>query len=617
MDDSTQSKALKLLQETRSNYENLLEKRMSQLTEVYKEYTEFTIKPQSTWSTEFKVNKMHEVAEKILPRIIARNPRWIVAPYNIDNFADTDDVVELRGQLTQLEYGTDEYRQLDADLYKKKTETAQQQSSAVQDYLAYLWDEYNMNIPARLFAKSGVVFGKAWCKVGYKYQTAVITSEIEGKEVKEEKVTGEYPCIIPKSFTEILYDPNYIDGRDRPAIIELTYNVRVSQILQNKNKYINVDKLKELAMQNQSDTEQWRQAVKSITGISDYDGSGVDFNTLTLTSYYGYFCPTDNLEDEKMYEIMTVNDLLVIKYEEIEEFPFEDWNCFEDPETGFARGFLEPIVGLQKELNFKKNSASEYINKALMRQVIWSKNSGIDPRTINDPVIVTSKTSSEAQANFIELSKPEINSSYFQESNDFERQIQGMTFTVDTANARSQEALTNTATGAKIKFYETNAVLDEVRKHFEQALENIAYKMLNMAFKNMDDNIVFKKQGSEGYWEMNKEALRNAIQKYSIKIEVGSSSYDDAESRREDAIAFFNLMNEAKQAGANVDVNAVVRDIVSTFEKKTPAKYMGLNIEQAVGDVMGTGGGQLNPEEMTANNQTQGERITKNIVGNI
>jgi hypothetical protein len=36
---------------------------------------------------------------------------------------------------------------------------------------------------------------------------------------------------------------------------------------------------------------------------------------------------------------------------------------------------VEPILSLQEEQNFKKNSASEYVNNALNRSWIWSPNS--------------------------------------------------------------------------------------------------------------------------------------------------------------------------------------------------------------------------------------------------
>ena len=90
--------------------------------------------------------------------------------------------------------------------------------------------------------------------------------------------------------------------------------------------------------------------------------------------FYG-LCDIKDNDDERLYEIWVVNNMLVIKVEEITQIPIEQIRCFEDTETNLATGFLEAIVGLQKEMNFKKNSASEYINHALNRSWLRSPNS--------------------------------------------------------------------------------------------------------------------------------------------------------------------------------------------------------------------------------------------------
>ena len=74
----------------------------------------------------------------------------------------------------------------------------------------------------------------------------------------------------------------------------------------------------------------------------------------------------------------------------------------------------------------------------------------------------------QVDGNFREIPFRQLPMDYFNEQNDFERQIQAVTFTVDTSNPKNQQALTNTATGARIKFFESNVVIDEIRKHFEQ-----------------------------------------------------------------------------------------------------------------------------------------------------
>lgn len=95
-----------------------------------------------------------------------------------------------------------------------------------------------------------------------------------------------------------------------------------------------------------------------------------------------------------------------------------------------------------------------------------------------------------------------------------------MTFTVDTSNQRNAQALTNTATGARIKFYESNVVLDQVRKNYEEGMVRIAYKLLQTTAENIENNIIIKKIDEDGFWDINKEAILNAIDKYDIRIET-------------------------------------------------------------------------------------------------
>lgn len=67
-------------------------------------------------------------------------------------------------------------------------------------------------------------------------------------------------------------------------------------------------------------------------------------------------------------------------------------------------------------------------------------------------------------------------------------------------------------------------------------------------YENMDNNIVIKKLQDEGFWQVNKEVFRDVLRRYAIRVEVGSSSFDTEEQRREDAIARWNLALSAAKA---------------------------------------------------------------------
>lgn len=620
-DYAEQERLARDVKDTYERYKELNSKRNQVMLQIYKTFAEYKEKRLAEWQTTFKVNKAHEVVERVLPRLIAKNPRWIVEPKVEDFYED----VEL----------PDEPQQKQEEL-KRRSQLRNEYAKAVQDYLSYLFEEYHLEKPLRAYAKNLIVYGKARAKIGYKYEIvrqfkdpkykAEVEMDDQGVEIKgeaeptvEESVAGEYPTIEVKSWTEVLTDPRYREVRDMPAYIEIINAARWSDIKRNKD-YFNLDKVKEvqsIRARNYEDDTNDPNAILTIAGVNWVEDAPPDKGSMTLLKYYGFWNhKVDDYKGEKMYEVTIVKECgVVIGFKEITRIPFVECDCFEDTETNYATGFVEPIMGLQKELNFKKNSASEYINQSLNRTWIWSDQSGIDPRDlVSKPgnIIVTTKSGPEAQANCVELPMRQLPSDFFQEQLDIERQIQGQTFTVDTSNPKGEQALTNTATGMRIEFFESNSVIDQVRKQFEQALSELAYQLLQETFEKMDENIVLKKMDADEYWEINREALRDAVKRYTIKVEVNSSSFDDIDNRRKDAIAFFNMLLQAQQAGVPVKLDKAVTDILQTFEKRNPADYFEPpNMAELAQQMPGAegmppeggappgGGGQpVNPEDM-------------------
>lgn len=562
-----QKEAIIYISQTAELYKDMLKDYRNRMLDVYQEYSTFKQPKLADWKTTFKVNKAHEVVNKITPRIMSKTPSWIVSfkPDVLNEVNRLDNVEERMARVEQL-----------------KT-----MSVAVQDYLSHIFDKYNLIEPARLWAKNMIIYGNSFAKIRFKYEmasTAKPTNKeevyidpetweeiVEKKEKEiEEYVRWEYPTIEVKSWADILYDPRYKTFEEVPAIIETTNWVRLAELKRNKDKYINLDKIDQIPSLSAfaQDPDSYRKQLMALTGIDcSWTAQGIDKNALSLKTFHWLYAIGD--KEERMYKITTVNDLFVICFEEISQNPFEMIRCFEDTETLLSWGFVEPIIWLQQELNFKKNSASEYVNQALNRSFVRNPNSWINPRDlVSKPwnVIPTSRSIEDVQANLFEIPMRTLTSDYFQEQNDFERQIQAVTFTVDTSNPQNQQALTNTATGARIKFFESNIVIDDKRKAFERGLKRLAYKLLNETYENMEENIVIKKQGDEWYWEINKELLRNAIQKYEIRVEIGSSSYETIEDRREDAIAKYNLWLQAKKTGVPVDLTKLFSKIMETFE---------------------------------------------------
>lgn len=542
------------IKETFNNYYQLNLSHREEMTDIYREYRSFKTDKRNNWNSWFKVNYAHTTVNKTLPRLIAKNPRWLVN-LKTDEFTAEDKFLQGLEKAERLE--------------KMRLMT-----KWVQAYLSYIWERYNLREPARLWAKNMLIYWNSYAKIKFKYETTRIKEDWKIVE----KVIGEYPTIDPISWTNIYVDPRYVILEDMPAIIEVTERVRLADLKLREEKYFNLDKIEGLPDQWEfkASPESSRMRIYEITWIPTTDISNwINKNELTLRTFYWKYAL--EWKEESLYKITTVNDWVMIEFEEIISIPFEDIKCFDDTETHFAVWMVEPIVSLQNEANFKKNSASEYINNALNRSWIWSPNSWVNPRDLvsrPNNIISTTADAVTAQNNLIELPHRQLTTDYFQEQNDIERQIQASTFTVDTSASPSQQALTNTATGIRVKFFENNAVIDELRKHFEEWLEKLSYKLLEATFDNMEDNIVIKKTWEEGFWEINKELLRDSLNKYEIKVEVNSSSFDDIESRREDALWFFNVLSQWAQMWIPVDMTEALKDVINTFEKRDIEKFI-------------------------------------------
>jgi len=554
INETKQSEVVRHIQDTFSNYETQSKQWRDRMTRIYKSISTFDNQKLQPRETTFKVNKAHEIENRILPRIMSKQPKPIVSYCNDDYLSDPSiNINEL--------------------------------TDAIEDRLENIYEKQDMIESLRHRARAWVRYWMSFAKLSPKYRIKrtpenkeeIVLDEMGNevpqitKRVKEE-VYEQYTGIDIKSRTDIYFDPRYTRLEDMPSIIDITRNARLSYFTRNKSKFMNIDKLIQCCVASKErDFETYKNRIETITGTQLVGNKMIRPDTLDVKCYYGYYDLSDepSMVNEKLYEFRTVDDVLLVYAKEISTMPFEDFRVFEDTETFFATGFIEPILWMQDELNRKKNRASEYVNKILKPDYLYSPLSWIDPRKVNQwhwNIIVTPYSVQQAKANFEMMDRPELNSSYFQEQNDFERQIQAATFTINTNTPLTQQSLTNTATWAKIQSFETDAVTGQVRKNFEESLVRLSYKILQFEFDNASENIKIKSRDEEDtFREINKEALRDAVDKYEIKIEAWSSSFDSEEARRNDAIAQWNIALQAKQAWLPVNLKKLFENIIKTF----------------------------------------------------
>lgn len=195
------------------------------------------------------------------------------------------------------------------------------------------------------------------------------------ENVINESVTGEYPCIEYKSWTDMYYDPRYLRLEDMPALIEVANNVRASYFSKNKSKYMNIDRLEELMVRDGENEQSYKSRIKNIIGIEP--SSPLKPTTLQVKKYYGYYDLSDDktFANEKLYEFRTINDAELVYAKEILYLPFEDFRVFPDTEHYYAKGYIQSLIGLQNQLNHQKITTQEYINRVLYPPIIRSPNS--------------------------------------------------------------------------------------------------------------------------------------------------------------------------------------------------------------------------------------------------
>jgi hypothetical protein len=147
-----------------------------------------------------------------------------------------------------------------------------------------------------------------------------------------------------------------------------------------------------------------------------------------------------------------------------------------------------------------------------------------------------------------------------------DRKLQNASYLIDTSSQSGNQALTNTATWSRIKFYESVSVINYVRDNIEQAMVDLAYKLLEFAYDNIEGNIVIKKTWDEGYWRVHKDFIKDALNRYDITIEAWSSTKETEEDRRNEALALYNILLWAKNAGVQVNLDEALKNVLNTFD---------------------------------------------------
>jgi len=369
---------------------------------------------------------------------------------------------------------------------------------------------------------------------------------------------------------EVLYDPRYSSTDESPGVIRIAKKVRLTE-LRAMDGILNLDKIK---LESKSDnTEEYK-----ITYVNDSNDTIEErANTLTVSKYQGYYTPEKG--EEGLYEIWTVNDKVLIKLDPIAEKSIKSAACFEDPEQAFGIGYVEPMLQAEEEYNFKLNSANQSINQSLNRSWFWDPNSGIDPRALSrasapGAIIPVTNGIDQARNGLEEIEYRPIPGEYFANQNEIKRDMQSLSFTVDTSAGNSSQGFTNTATGVRARMFESNIMYADTLKHIEEMLNKLAYNIIDKLAENATDDIIIGRLGKGRFKWAKPAVFEDSPLRYAINVEVGSSSFDSVENRREEALSLWTIAKDAKESGVNVDLDKVLEDVMLTYEKKDISEYI-------------------------------------------
>jgi hypothetical protein len=559
------NRAVQIVKKTKSRYELKNEKRRNQLSDLYEEVMNYYPKKEADWDSVLKVNYANQIEQTVVSRLTARAPRFIVS------------IKDSARKIAKMYYPAKDENSAEFLAMIKQVEGW---GESIQDYLNTLFDSYNYRQSVNTIVKSLIRYGNTYATVQYHVDT--YATYREGKVSRTN--ADEYPKLENISWKDIYIDPRFKQTSDSPAVIYSKQNVRLSE-LYSFDDLFNLDKIKEVRTSSDNNKD---SAIYSlfITDANSNDDNNKQVSNLIVDQYFGYFSTTGEVKDEKLYEIWTVNGSVCIKLKEIPKIPVESAVCFEDPEQHYGIGYVEPILGLQREYNFKMNSAIQYVNTNLNHSWFWDAKSGIDPKELANAsapgaIIVANNGVENALAGLREIPKASIDPSYFSQQNTIKADIQTLSFTSDPSNPLNRAGSTDTATAVRVKFFESSSVYADTLRRVEELLVRIAYNILDCVALNAKNDVIVKHLNNGNYKWANPEIFKDSPLRYAIQVEVGSSSFDSIENRREDALAKIAVLERAVAAGVEVDLTEGFKDILGTFEGVDPNKYIKKNVDMA------------------------------------
>jgi hypothetical protein len=494
--------------------------------------------------------KLWEHLQKIAPRLVSNDPKWVLTPLAPSRILDDLDAIT-----------------------EEDKEQMFVQAQLGQLYLNYIWWLGRGKDKLDEWSISGLALDIGWAKVDF-YQELAKKKEYEvdeigtETEIEVETVKIEYPTFEIVDSLSVYFDPRVSSVDDMRSIITYDDSVSVSDLMRNKNLYYK-EAIEWLENVGESSNDFDSKVTEKFTqqGVP-YQKNPVD-KTVSLKTYYGYVCLEEEEDGQKSYddEIMVMytvaNETEVIECKTIPFMPFEKFTPSKVPNQAIGRGALSPILDQHKAYNLIRNQRFDNVNIIINRMWWMRRGAAIDPKKFRS--VAGNVIDSASFDDFRPIDTPDVTRSSYEEANSLNTEMQATTGTIDTAQDAGANGFTNFATGQKIRWAEFNSRFKYYKDNLEYSLARLGRKMLMMTAERASKDPVVLDRATNRFYKIAKEMFDNYDDFFDISVLADSTSYDSVSNQREEALAKAEIAKQYKQAGVNVDLTKNFIDIMNTF----------------------------------------------------
>jgi hypothetical protein len=569
---NVKSRAMQWLQDVNSEFDSLTSRLRPKWYDWWRLYRVFENEQRLPGQSNIFIPKVFEVIEKKVPSIVKHNPKFIVSA----RVNEAADVVAI-----------------------------------ARETLDYWWYLNKMRAVSEKFVKDGFIFGIASWKVDWKqeFKKKIVTEngldeetgETISKEVEELEVVSEHPTAKVVSIFDFKIDPRVETFQEGVGILHFINDVRWAQLWDMKDDY-DLSELKDVDVESLDadiSTTPEKEEQEDDRGIES-GATEIDKNRMTICDFWGLFSPSGKPEDEQEYHIVAVvRDGMpeyVIKCE-VNDLGFRPFVKFADRVVNgefYAIGEVEPLEGLQIEYNNIRNARMDFNNSVNYPEWIYNRNANINPAQLvhkpNNIIPVDLPLGSDVTSVLRPLDKPIAPVSGINEEAQINKDFQTVSQTIDYTDRGGSKGFTNTATGIQSRDAQMNAQVSNVVDHLEDAISELGMMWLALADKFGEDKIMIRRKRAEEdfmqdeiplsevedkFTVVDKSVFTDALFKYGVQVEAGSTTYGSAQGKGQDAVNLANTAVQFASMGVPIDMTRIFKELIKeNYHKSNPEEYI-------------------------------------------